>query len=60
MASRAAIGQGSGRRGNGTNSPQRDAMRVVFVTHCQSAVPFWPVVANGARDAAADLAAATG
>jgi simple sugar transport system substrate-binding protein len=44
-----------GHRGNGTSSPQRDAMRIVFVTHGQSADPFWSVVANGARDAAADL-----
>jgi simple sugar transport system substrate-binding protein len=44
-----------GHRGDGANSPQRDAMRIVFVTHGQSADPFWSVVANGARDAAADL-----
>jgi len=33
----------------------RDTLRIVFVTHGQSADPFWSVVANGARDAARDL-----
>jgi simple sugar transport system substrate-binding protein len=33
----------------------RDSMRIVFVTHGQSADPFWSVVSNGARDAAQDL-----
>jgi simple sugar transport system substrate-binding protein len=33
----------------------RDDIRVVFVTHGQSADPFWSVVSNGARDAARDL-----
>ena len=33
----------------------RDSLRIVFVTHGQSADPFWSVVANGANDAARDL-----
>lgn len=33
----------------------RDTLRIVFVTHGQSADPFWSVVANGANDAARDL-----
>ena len=33
----------------------RSATRIVFVTHGQSADPFWSVVSNGARDAARDL-----
>lgn len=33
----------------------RDSIRIVFVTHGQSADPFWSVVSNGARDAAQDL-----
>jgi simple sugar transport system substrate-binding protein len=33
----------------------RDTLRIVFVTHGQSADPFWSVVANGARDAARDF-----
>jgi simple sugar transport system substrate-binding protein len=33
----------------------RAGMRIVFVTHGQSSDPFWSVVANGARAAAADL-----
>lgn len=41
-------------------TPDRDGsaradMRIVFVTHGQSADPFWSVVSNGARDAAADM-----
>jgi simple sugar transport system substrate-binding protein len=34
---------------------ERGELRIVFVTHGQSADPFWSVVANGARAAAADL-----
>lgn len=34
---------------------ERAGLRFVFVTHGQSSDPFWSVVANGARDAAADL-----
>jgi simple sugar transport system substrate-binding protein len=34
---------------------ERTGLRIVFVTHGQSSDPFWSVVANGARDAAADL-----
>ena len=33
----------------------RAEMRIVAVTHGQSADPFWSVVANGIKDAAADL-----
>lgn len=33
----------------------RAGMRIVFVTHGQSADPFWSVVSNGARDAADDM-----
>jgi simple sugar transport system substrate-binding protein len=33
----------------------RDSMRIIVVTHGQSSDPFWSVVANGVRDAAADL-----
>lgn len=36
-------------------SGDRAGMRIVFVTHGQSSDPFWSVVANGARDAGADL-----
>ncbi len=48
--------------GNRTSAPERDEaaaaraeMRIVFVTHGQSADPFWSVVANGARQAAREL-----
>lgn len=41
--------------GTSTDSGARDGIRIVFVTHGQSADPFWSVVSNGARDAAADL-----
>lgn len=40
-----------GRAGDG----ERGDVRVVFVTHGQSADPFWSVVANGARDAGRDM-----
>ncbi len=33
----------------------RSGIRIVVVTHGQSADPFWSVVSNGVRDAAADL-----
>jgi simple sugar transport system substrate-binding protein len=36
-------------------SPSRDEIRIVFVTHGQSSDPFWSVVANGTRDAADDM-----
>jgi simple sugar transport system substrate-binding protein len=39
----------------GGSAGDRDDVRIVFVTHGQSADPFWSVVANGARDAARDL-----
>jgi len=35
--------------------PTRDTLRIVLVTHGQSADPFWSVVVNGARDAAEDM-----
>ncbi|MEX2285048.1 MAG: sugar ABC transporter substrate-binding protein [Gemmatimonadota bacterium] len=34
---------------------ERAGIRIAVVTHGQSADPFWSVVANGVRDAAADL-----
>jgi simple sugar transport system substrate-binding protein len=48
-----ACGDAAVRRGG--EGPDREGMRIVFVTHGQSADPFWSVVSNGARDAAADL-----
>lgn len=36
-------------------SSNRDAIRIVAVTHGQSADPFWSVVSNGITDAAKDL-----
>jgi len=39
----------------GESTDGRDTLRIVFVTHGQSADPFWSVVSNGARDAARDL-----
>jgi simple sugar transport system substrate-binding protein len=48
-----ACGDATGRRS--ADSGARDDMRIVFVTHGQSADPFWSVVSNGARDAAADM-----
>jgi simple sugar transport system substrate-binding protein len=44
-----------GERANADPRAERDAIRIVFITHGQSADPFWSVVANGARDAARDL-----
>lgn len=41
--------------GSAAVSTGRDTVRIVFVTHGQSADPFWSVVSNGARDAARDL-----
>ncbi len=48
--------------GNRTSAFERDEaavaradLRIVFVTHGQSADPFWSVVANGAREAAREL-----
>jgi simple sugar transport system substrate-binding protein len=41
--------------GRANAAADRDDVRIVFVTHGQSADPFWSVVANGARDAAADM-----
>lgn len=40
---------------DGAAADARAGLRIVFVTHGQSADPFWSVVANGARDAARDL-----
>ena len=41
--------------GSAAAASGRDTLRIVFVTHGQSADPFWSVVSNGARDAARDL-----
>jgi simple sugar transport system substrate-binding protein len=46
----AGCGSGMAERQSG-----REGVRFVMVTHGQSADPFWSVVANGARDAAADM-----
>src|SRR5512142_3147131 len=43
---------GAGMRASGTD---RSGVRIVVVTHGQSSDPFWSVVSNGVRDAAADL-----
>jgi simple sugar transport system substrate-binding protein len=48
-----ASAAGCGR--DGRAAADRDGVRIVFVTHGQSADPFWSVVANGARDAGRDL-----
>jgi simple sugar transport system substrate-binding protein len=47
----------SGCTGNTQSADEngRSAIRIVFVTHGQSADPFWSVVSNGARAAARDL-----
>lgn len=45
----------SERSDNSEASNARDNVRIVAVTHGQSADPFWSVVANGMKDAAADL-----
>ncbi len=51
-----ALGGCKGTPKQGTAPAQnRSGMRIVVVTHGQSADPFWSVVANGVRDAAADL-----
>ena len=51
----AACSGGNGNRnGNGENSG-RESLRIVAVTHGQSADPFWSIVANGIKDAADDL-----
>src|SRR5687767_16019193 len=34
---------------------ERAGIRIAVITHGQSADPFWSVVANGVKDAAADL-----
>jgi simple sugar transport system substrate-binding protein len=45
----------NGRAPSGAQPDERAGTRIVFVTHGQSSDPFWSVVANGARAAAADL-----
>lgn len=45
----ACVGAGPGAGG------ERDAMRIVVVSHGQSSDPFWSVVANGVSDAARDM-----
>lgn len=42
-------------RSSSEDNDSRSDMRIVAVTHGQSADPFWSVVANGINDAAADL-----
>ena len=49
VAACAPAGDADGERGVGED------VRIVVVTHGQSADPFWSVVANGVRDAAADM-----
>jgi simple sugar transport system substrate-binding protein len=51
----AVSGCGADRTGSAAAGTGRDTLRIVFVTHGQSADAFWSVVSNGARDAAADL-----
>ena len=50
LTAAAACGNGGDQPANG-----RDGIRIVAVTHGQSADPFWSVVANGINDAADDL-----
>jgi len=50
-----AAGCGRAPRAAQGRNPERDTLRIVFVTHGQSSDPFWSVVANGANDAARDL-----
>jgi simple sugar transport system substrate-binding protein len=54
LASALALGCGDGGR-SGDASADRGDVRIVVITHGQSADPFWSVVANGARDAGRDL-----
>jgi simple sugar transport system substrate-binding protein len=50
------LAAGCGRAPGGeVRGAARDSLRIVFVTHGQSADPFWSVVVNGARAAARDL-----
>jgi simple sugar transport system substrate-binding protein len=51
----AALAALAGCDGAGRRTADRDGVRIVFVTHGQSADPFWSVVANGAADAGRDL-----
>jgi simple sugar transport system substrate-binding protein len=51
----AACGRDAGDRARGGGPLARGDVRIVFITHGQSADPFWSVVANGAREAADDL-----
>ena len=48
-----------GPRGGGVESsnrqPDREAVRIIMVSHGQTSDPFWSVVANGAGDAAEEL-----
>lgn len=41
--------------GDGSGGGEREGMRIVFVSHGHASDAFWSVVANGVRDAAADL-----
>ncbi len=51
----ALAGCGGGAPAPGDSSDGRAGLRFVVVTHGQSADPFWSVVSNGVRDAAADM-----
>lgn len=45
----------SGSQASGSAAANRGSVRIVVITHGQSSDPFWSVVANGVRDAAADM-----
>jgi simple sugar transport system substrate-binding protein len=50
----------SGQPARGTeDTPGRDEIRIVVVTHGQSSDPFWSIVSHGVRDAARDLGVRT-
>ena len=47
--------RGAGGTAGAGSARDRGSIRIVVVTHGQSSDPFWSVVSNGVRDAAADL-----
>jgi simple sugar transport system substrate-binding protein len=51
----AIVGCESRQSGSTAVTTGRDTLRIAFITHGQSADPFWSVVANGARDAGRDM-----
>ena len=55
LALAAATGCTGERQGTAAEAIGRDTLRIVFITHGQSADAFWSVVSTGARDAARDL-----